>query len=98
MVNKEGMNKQMEKEREQWSRESCCWKGGEAGCVPLHTLDWGCCHPAWHGGQCQGLLQSQTGLGRVDVGIAASSSERGHRGETAFTPARWGYYLSPSKL
>lgn len=93
VANKEGMNKQMEKGkgREQWGRESCCWKEDDAGCVPLPMLDWGPCHPAWHGGQCQGLLQNHTGLGSADVGIAAPSSQRG---DAAFIPARWGCSLS----
>lgn len=84
VVNKEGMNKQMEKEREQWSRESCSWKEGDAGCVPLHTLDWGCCHPAWHGGQCQGLLQSQTGLGRLMLELLLHPPRRVTEGRCRF--------------
>lgn len=101
MANKEGMNKQMEKGkgREQWSRESCCWEEGDTGRVPLPMLDWGSCHPDWHGGQCQGLLQSQTGLGSADVGTAASILPEGsQRGDTASTPVGWGYSLSPSEL
>lgn len=47
------------KGREQWSREGCCWEEGDAGCVPLPMLDWGPCHPAWHGGSARASCRTR---------------------------------------
>lgn len=94
MANKEGMNKQMEKGkgREQGSREGCCWKGGDAGCVPLPTLDWGSCHPAWHGGQCQGLRRARLVWGALIWNFCSIFPEGSQGGDAAFTPVRWGLF------
>lgn len=79
MANKGGMNKQMEKGkgREQWGRESCCWKEDDAGCVPLPMLDWGPCHPAWHGGSARASCRTTLVWGALMLELLLHP----HRGE-----------------